>query len=335
MSNRISIDEIREDISVLEHDAEALYRYNTPVESEKLLNRISLRDKKRLLYWAISEGNKDVSNVANHFIEKLNLSTNNYDKFPLQMPEEDYLYIEKIRKQIHESTTKKKILTEYEQELSIEVLSEACGKIGFLTIERAYWILFPHDYSEGPDWIECSDGDASEQSAFQVTYAPNKKEKVRLLELMREASWVMHLHNHPLLPSEAESLDFSKEDREFAKYWELLRPELAYKMFWGVIQKNQVHGIPFNLPFHMTPSSPEQPDTPNPINMKNEPESEVVDGDTLYEEIKSGRRKTYKVRQKEIEDSKQTKRNFLRLFYTFLWTMLIIIILIALAAIIS
>ena len=309
MDSKRSLDEIREAMNVLDHDVDSLYRYNDPIESIKLFDKMTIRDKRRLLYWALKEEDADICSVAGYLMGKLDLTPNDIGGLSSQMPKEDVLEIKEVLKQIHGIDSKqKKVPTEYEQEQIIKVLSDACKKIGFLIVEKAYWVLIPHDVGGEPKWIECSNKNIIERSPFQVFYTPDKQERVKLLELMRESSWIINVHNHPSLAFESENLEFSLEDRQFAKYWESLRPELANKMVWGVVQKNYVHGMPFSLPPHMTVKYPNKQNFSNEI-LETKQEVSIIDAHALYENMTQEEKKRGRERVKAVNKNRDRVYN--------------------------
>ena len=68
MDKRISTDELRDKICHFKKGAEALYRYGDPGSSKTLFNSLSNNDQKRLLYWALIDGDTDIKNIAKYFM---------------------------------------------------------------------------------------------------------------------------------------------------------------------------------------------------------------------------------------------------------------------------
>lgn len=72
--------------------------------------------------------------------------------------------------------------------------------------------------------------------SFEVMYDPKKEEKYDLIIAMRRALWILHIHNHPELPDYISLCGPTAADQDFALQWKSIRPELASKMKFFVVQ---------------------------------------------------------------------------------------------------
>lgn len=237
MCKRLPIDELREMVKQFKKDAENLYRYNDPGRSADLFNRLSTNDKKRLLYWILTqEDDKDVQAVANYFMKKLDEKINNLEQLSAQLYLQDKAEINSIGSQMWRKGPRDQ--SEQDKKRIDLVLSEACIELGSLEAEDAYWVLIPENPMEDAVWVSAR-GRQGEISSFviwpdMVDYYPDKNELYKLYSAMRSASWVLHIHNHPnsLIPIA------SSQDRAFAKAWKTRRPELTGKMKFFVVNED-------------------------------------------------------------------------------------------------
>jgi hypothetical protein len=238
MYDRLSIDEIRDMAKQLKKHAEYLYRYADPGRSMDLFNKLSAKDKLRLLYWVFTqEDDRDIKAVANHLMAKFDEKLSDLEELLDQLRPEDKAEIDDIGSQLR---TKKLLFLSAQDKARIGlVLSQAREKLGPLEVEEAYWVLLPSDPIEPGVWISAR-GRATEISSFvrlpdSVDYDPDKDELYNLYGAMRRASWVLHIHNHPnsLTPEP------SSQDRAFVRDWKTRRPELSGKLKFFVIGETE------------------------------------------------------------------------------------------------
>jgi hypothetical protein len=243
MGNRRHIEELRDELSILRHDAEFLHRYGSPASSVGLFNRLSQDDRKRLIYLALAEGDADVQSVAHYLMQKLTPAPRNKEELFAQMSSED-------RTELEDEPLKPRSLTPIDERRIIEELRKARDQIGFLEVEEAFWILIPHDLAEEAAWIEAVGGQDEISSHFRnpflVVYDPKKEEKYALITAIRTALWILHIHNHPELPGYISLCEPSDNDQGFALQWKAVRPELASKMKFFVVQADNV--VEYSLP---------------------------------------------------------------------------------------
>jgi len=239
MSNRLSTDELRDKICHFKKGAESLYRYGDPGSSKTLFNSLSNNDQKRLLYWALIDGDTDIKNIAKYFMQQLNPAPNDVKELLAQMNPNDRDEIETIYSQVKNCQVDTELLEPDKQKI-MEILTEACNKIGSLEIEEAFWVLIPSEPSKSTIWLQARgrSGHISSDIAWpdHVCYDPEKEEQYKLLSKMRESSFVLHIHNHPTTSNTVYGA--SPSDHSFAKHWKYLRKELTAKMKFFIIQQN-------------------------------------------------------------------------------------------------
>lgn len=241
MGNRLNTDELRDLVCHFKKAAESLYRYGNAGSSKTLFNRLNDNDQKRLLYWALKEGDTDIKNVAKHFMQQLNPAPKDIEELLAQMDVDDRDEIEKISSQL-ESYHEIVGLSDENKQRITEILTEACDKIGSIETEDAFWVLIPSDHSKNIIWSQAR-GKAHHVSSYirlpnQVNYEPEKEEKYELLNAMRESSMVLHIHNHPKSPDSAYFSEASKNDCGFAAYWKSLRSDLTSKIKFFIVQED-------------------------------------------------------------------------------------------------
>lgn len=247
MSNRRHIEELRDMLSRLKQEAAFLYRYGNLASLDDFFNNLSLDDKKRLIYLALTEGDKDIQNVANYFLKKLSPVPRNLKELLAQMSSEDKGELAEL---MEDKLSGPKSLTAIDEQRITAELRKACDRIGFLEVEEAFWILIPKDPAKDGFWIEAVGGkdETSVRLRFpsEVMYDPEKEEKYDLLTTMRNAMWVLHVHNHPKLPGHNSLCEPSDEDLGFALEWNSVRPELAKRLKFFVIKENMA--VEYSLP---------------------------------------------------------------------------------------
>lgn len=239
MDNRSSADELRDKICLLKKGAESLYRYGDPGSSKTFFNNLSNDDQKRFLYWALIEGDRDVKIIAKYFMEQLNPAPKDVAELLAQMKRSDRDEIQKISSQFDKFKVNTE-LSEVEKQKVIEILTEACAKIGFIEVENAFWVLIPSDFSKNAVWLQARGIAGTNVSSYigwpeKVCYDPEKEEQYKLLSMMREASLILHIHNHPTTPNTVYGASLS--DCSFAKHWKYIRKELTSKIHFFIIQQ--------------------------------------------------------------------------------------------------
>lgn len=246
MGERYSVKDLRDMLNRLKRESEFLYQYGDLSSFNDLFNKLSLDDQKRLIYLALTKGDKDVKNVARYLMKKLNPAPKNFKELLTQISPEDITELESPPMEDEQlELTENEPLTTAAQQRIDEELQKACNKIGFLEVEEAYWILIPSDPAEETIWIEAVGGENKELSRVRiptlVMYEPTKPEKHNLLIAMRRASCIIHVHNHPELPDTlyrqySKSCQPSRADRNFALQWKSDNPEIRSKMKFFVVQ---------------------------------------------------------------------------------------------------
>ena len=243
MSDQRHIEELRDKLSILKHDAEYLYRYGSPANSIELFNKLSLDDRKILIYLALSEEDKDVQNVSHYLMQQLSPAPRNRKELLTQMSPE-------IRVALEDKPSTPKSLAAIDEQRIIEELRKGCDRIGHFKIEEAFWILIPNDPAEEAVWIKAVGGKDEILSRVrmpsQVIYYPQERRKLELITAMRGALWILHIHNHPELPGYISLCEPSDNDRSFALQWKSVRSWTEGKMKFFVVQGASV--IEYSLP---------------------------------------------------------------------------------------
>ncbi|MBS4015994.1 MAG: hypothetical protein KGZ86_06135 [Candidatus Latescibacteria bacterium] len=231
ISNKHSLEELREVIKNFRNDLEWLYRYGNAGNSSNFFLSLNEEDKKRLICLALLEKDKDTLIVTRYFMEKMNLADKSIDDLLMLMAEESRLEIEMFIKSMNEIQYKDEIPNDEYQRI-INELKKAVRKIGGQPIEHAFWILIPKDINCEALWIDASDS----SSVFSTEYAPEKHEKYEFISNARRSIWIIHVHNHPAVDfiggDNNRSLMPSKADHDFARQWKGLYPELQYKLLF-------------------------------------------------------------------------------------------------------
>jgi len=234
---RLSIDELRDIVGHLKKGSESLYRYGDVGHSKTLFDRLSDNDQKRLLYLALLESDKDITNVATSLMQQLRLPLKDLEDLLAHMNANDKEEIEKLQVQLKQDERE---LSDADRQRIMDVLCESCDKMGSLLYEEAFWVLIPLDPDKNVAWIPASGKGERDYTHVrlpgQVQYDPEKEEQYKLLSQMRESSFVLHIHNHPSTPNTVYGA--SSSDYSFAKHWNSLRKELTGKMKFFIIQQN-------------------------------------------------------------------------------------------------
>jgi len=130
-----------------------------------------------------------------------------------------------------------------------EQIALASEKIGFSSVEHAFWILIYPDGSEAK-WISAAGQQYGLSSSIRIPsavyYDPSDKEVSELLAAMRDCDWVIHVHNHPLEPYPGihGSSTPSKQDRRFATHWKHRFPEVADRLRFFIVHGEELVEYP-------------------------------------------------------------------------------------------
>jgi len=233
--DNLNIEKLLDMIAVLKKDAEFLYRYGKPANAE-IFNKLSKDDQKRLACLTLIKGDKDARNVINYLMSKPSLE-NLLEELSAKDREE-------IINVTSGGETNPQSLLPLDQQRIIDVLFKARNKMGSLNVEEAYWILIPGEVDKEAVWIKAMGNQNSKENlllSFRVIYDPTQDEKNELTTAMRNAQWILHIHNHPEMPGDTNAAASSGADRGFAKQWQSYRPELASKMMFFVISNYAVN----------------------------------------------------------------------------------------------
>lgn len=245
---RLSLDELRDMVGHLKKGAESLYRYGDVGHSKTLFNRLSESDQKRLLYLALLENDKDITNVATNLMQKLTPPLKDLEDLLAHMDTTDKAEVERLQMQLKQDETE---LSDADRQRIMDILSESCDKMGSLSYEEAFWVLIPSDPEENIAWIQASGKGEQDYTHVrlpsQVQYVPDKDELHRLLDAMRSSLWVLHIHNHPQSAEETVCYGASPSDGGLANHWKHLRPELTAKMKFFIIHRNTAFEYSENL----------------------------------------------------------------------------------------
>jgi hypothetical protein len=241
MAPRNHIEKLRDMLTSLEYDAQFLYQYGSISTSSDLFDELSDCDKKRLIALALIEGNADIQNVARCLMARLNPRPATLQALLSQMSPDDRKEAETYG--IQESSQNRLIqLTPAASNRILEELQAACREVGTKDLEEAYWILVPVDLSEDATWIAAMGGEDDFFSRFgspyEVGYRLGQDEEYELVSDLKDAAWILHVHNHPAVPWAVSLCLPSDKDLQAGMYWKSIWPELAGKMMFFVIQAN-------------------------------------------------------------------------------------------------
>lgn len=121
-----------------------------------------------------------------------------------------------------------------------EQIALASEKIGFSSVEHAFWILIYLDGSEAK-WISAAGQQYGLSSSIRVPgavyYDPSDQDVAELRAAMRDCDWVIHVHNHPLEPYPGiyGSSTPSREDIRFATHWKHRLPEVTDRLRFFIV----------------------------------------------------------------------------------------------------
>jgi hypothetical protein len=125
-----------------------------------------------------------------------------------------------------------------------EELQRASQRIGFKSVEHAFWIFIPKDESLPAHWITATGQSESGLSArirlpATVLYSPSRQEIESLLIEARDCNWIVHVHNHPVepYPGVFSSPGPSRQDFIFALGWREIFAEITERLRFFVVQE--------------------------------------------------------------------------------------------------
>lgn len=233
-----TLDELRELFPILRSASHSLYRYGYLGKALDVFNSLSDRDKKRLIILAVFGGDKDVLNVAEKMMENITPTPSCIAELYEMISARDYDEISKYLAIFKPNTLKHSNTDRIREELH-----KAIDLLGSLEIEEAYWIFIPENSVNDTSWVKAvgyGDSDISDIIKFydKIFYDPGIKEKVTLFNIMRKSDWVLHIHNHPTFSNFYSHCKASSNDMAFVIQWKQMRPELADRMKFFVIQND-------------------------------------------------------------------------------------------------
>jgi hypothetical protein len=229
---RYHIEELRDFLVVLKNDAALLYQYGNVGRTLNLFAELTEADKKRLVAVALLAGDRDITSVARHLMTRLSPAPADQDQLFGQLTVEDRKEAETVFQvgMLKAMTTEEGAIIERE-------VHKAIGALQGLKLESAVWVLLKPNNATDSEWIDASGGGPSATGlrlANAFLYNPDPAERAELFTLMRNATWVLHFHNHP------EKIAWASDaDQEFARYWKAQRPELSSKMKFFIISGNE------------------------------------------------------------------------------------------------
>lgn len=245
-----TIGELRDMLGNLKADARFLAQDRELGDSVAVFYSLSLENRLTLLYLALTEGDRDVQNIAHRLMGTLAL-----DSIP-QTPK-DLLVMLTARSRA-ELAKLNEVGTgqpgEPDRLRIAEHLKEACNRIGSLQIEEAFWILVLGRSGEGTTWIQASGSGAEPRPGLrlafysQVIFSLTEREMNNLLATVKRSRWALHVHNHPASRS-ANYISLcapSGTDEQSASRWRSIRPGLGHKMKFFVIQNEKA--VEYALP---------------------------------------------------------------------------------------
>jgi len=235
MAKNCHLEELRDLLEGFEQEAQFLYQYGSLSGPMETLSRLSYDDQRRLIALALIEGNTDIKNVACHLMGKLIPAPINLEQLKSQMSPEYQEEVDLYGKCISISSA---IMSHNDKLAIIAELQEACNTLGLIEVEEAYWVFIPVSDEDDIIWSEAMGGENdffnNFRSTLEIGYSPSISDLHELISDIRNAKWVLHIHNHPGVSSCIPS------DRDFctALSWKSVRPELAHKMKFFVVQAN-------------------------------------------------------------------------------------------------
>jgi len=201
---------------------------------------MSPTDQRRWLALAFVKGDRDMQNVAQRLLSRLEPPVAGLDELLAQLPPADRDEITSATESgvVHSSTPEER------ERISLE-LAKAATALGKLQFEEAVWIMIPDSEETDAIWIEAVGDKRDERTSVlrlpsQVLYNPEDSHKHELLTAMRKAAWILHVHNHPVFENTIVSEGASTADRGFAMQWKSTRPEIGSKMKFFVVKEGVV-----------------------------------------------------------------------------------------------
>jgi hypothetical protein len=220
-SKHLIVDDIKNMLENMKKEAEFVYRYGGFATLDKTFLKLENTDKLLLLYIALTEGDEDIKHVANELKLLSRVTFSNINELRTKLVEEDIEMWLATKAKI-KSLFDEQDIEKYNSRIS-EELKKACDEIGYLAVENALWVLIPSDLSEDAIWYDATEhllGNYKVSFPDSVNSNLSEDETNELIELMKNAALVLHIHNHPpmnqLLPSVG--------DRSFSATWKYKDP---------------------------------------------------------------------------------------------------------------
>ena len=247
MSEKQHIEYLRDKLAILKADAPWLYRYGEFRRSTSLFQGLSAIDQRRFLALAARQKDQDVKEVAARLLSTLDPPVSDFRQLLAQLPNEER---DEVTACFHGGVARS--MTKLWEERIMLELQHAVSLLGERTFESAYWIAIPDSNRRDSVWIDAI-GDKNQAPLpgtevptalryvpGEVLYDPDDATRDRLLALMRNCLWTLHIHNHTGVASFVGTVAASPADQGFAKHWRSLRPELAEKMKFFVVYGESV-----------------------------------------------------------------------------------------------
>lgn len=221
----------------LKNESAYLYRYNSFSSFDLKFKKMTNANQARLLYIAYTEGDKDIAFVANRLKNISEIKFNEINELLVNFSTEEIEVLADDNEEI-KYIDKNELSSDEKERICFE-LKKACKLMGNLHVENAYWVILYPDVEESTLWIPASEGyRAGSINIYFSDHVYSKmsdEEKCNLIDQMKKAAFVLHLHNHPpfspVLPS--------KEDRSFSAYWKGIDPLFQTGiMRFFIIQEN-------------------------------------------------------------------------------------------------
>lgn len=253
MSAERSLEELHGMLQILEQDAAHLRRWNHLDAAQKLFDTLGLDDRQRLVALALSVGSEDVQCVACYLMTRLDPEPGSLQELLRQMSEDE---VREIQAAVALSAMEKPkgYLTSADYARVLEEICYAVEELSPKELEEAYWVLIGEDINEDADWIAAMGGNDDTSaligSSMSVSLHLAPAELRELLADMRQARWILHIHNHPnpsLLGFDAYAEYYESEaDLDFARHWKARQPDVGQRMMFFVIRQGVA--IQYGLP---------------------------------------------------------------------------------------
>jgi hypothetical protein len=236
-NSKPGLEHIRSMLPILKSEAAYLYRYGSFSSFDLKFKNMTSITQARLLYIAYTEGDSDVVFAANRLRNIAKVSFRSTDDLLVNFSSEEIVKLP-VENEINNVIDKHVLTPEEEERIRLE-LKKACSLMGNLLVENAYWvILFPVAEANSL-WIPAAEGyRAGSKTIHFDDHVYNKMgdvEKYNLIDKMKNAAFILHLHNHPTISSVLPS----KADRDFSAYWKGIDPLFQTGiMRFFIIQEN-------------------------------------------------------------------------------------------------